>query len=254
MLRKLLIFSLLTFFTPSFNPGAFAQASTLATEEDEFDTYETAEPEKVNDPYEKMNRKIYTFNDALDRSVLEPVAKFYRKSTPEGARDAVHNFINNLSLPISALNSFAQGRVDNGLATLSNFLINTTVGLGGFFNVAGQKGIFYRPEDFGQTLGHFGTGPGPYLMLPFFGPSTTRDLGGFVTDRVVSPLGFNAFDVGGNREFIPLGTFVGLIVISGIDTRESLIDVIDDIRRDSFDPYATIRSAYLQKRINDIKN
>ncbi len=225
-----------------------------ATNEDEFETYEISEPEEIQDPYEKINRKIYAFNDVFDRYFFEHVARAYRKTLPERARDAVHNFLNNLSLPVSALNSVAQGKTDNALATFSNFLINSTVGVLGIFDVAGQKGIFYKTEDFGQTLGHYGSGQGSYLMIPILGPSSTRDLSGFLVDNAANPVGFNAFEVGGQRSIMPSEYLFGLIALSGIDTRENLLDVIDDIRKDSFDPYATIRSAYLQKRLNEIKN
>ena len=245
MLRRLLFLLIFTFFTlPAF----------AATVDDEFDTYESSQPEEFYDPYEKINRKVFAFNNTLDRYLLEPIAKTYRKSLPEVARDAIHNFLNNLSLPISSINSLAQGKTDNALATFSNFLINSTIGLAGFIDVASQKGIFYKYEDFGQTLGIYGSGSGAYFMLPIIGPSSTRDLGGFIVDRAVSPVGFNVFEVGGKRELMPLKYFVGIVIISGIDTREGLIDVVDNIRSDSFDPYATIRSAYLQKRLNDIKN
>ena len=245
--HKSLIFLLLVFFiSPAFADDDFY--------DDEFESYETTQKEEFYDPYEKINRKIYAFNDVLDRNILEPIARSYRNNVPELARDGVHNFINNLSLPISALNSLAQGKVDNALATFSNFLINSTIGVVGFIDLAGEKGIFYKSEDFGQTLGHYGSGAGAYLMIPFLGPSSTRDLSGFIVDRSVSPIGFNVFEIGGKRDIIPMEYLAGLVVISGIDTRESLLDVVDDIRRDSFDSYATIRSAYLQKRLNDIKN
>ncbi len=221
----------------------------------EFEVFEASNPTKeIRDPYEKANRKIYAFNDAFDRYFFEHVAIGYRKTVPESGRDAIHNFLNNLSLPISVANSLAQGKVNNALATFSNFLINTTVGVGGLFNVAGEKGIFYKPEDFGQTLGHYGVESGSYLVLPFLGPSSTRDFSGFMVDRGIDPVGFNFLGIAAQK-FEWSSAYVALYVsIYGIDTREGLLDVVDDVRRDSFDPYATIRSAYLQRRVNEIKN
>ncbi|MBU6141077.1 MAG: VacJ family lipoprotein [Proteobacteria bacterium] len=245
MLRSLLILTTFIFF---------ASPALAEIDEDEFETYETSEPETIYDPYEKANRKIYAFNDAFDRYFFEHVARAYRKSIPRPARDSVHNFLNNLSLPISAINSAAQGKTDNALATFSNFLINSTIGVFGLFDVAGQKGIFYKSEDFGQTLGHYGSGQGAYLMIPILGPSSARDFGGFVVDRAISPLGFDVFEIGGETSLIPNKYLFTLIALSGIDTRENLLDVVDDVRKDSFDPYATIRSAYLQRRLNEIKN
>ncbi|MBM3580099.1 MAG: VacJ family lipoprotein [Alphaproteobacteria bacterium] len=240
-------FFILLLFSFSAQDYAFAQ-------DDEFETYETSGEQEIYDPYEGLNRKVYAFNDTFDRYFFEHVARTYRTGVPEDARDAIHNFLNNLSLPVSALNSMAQGRVHNTLATLSNFLINSTIGLVGIFDVAGQKGIFYRPQDFGQTLGYYGAGNGAYLMIPFLGPSTARDFGGFLVDKAVSPVGLNLVEVGGKIKIVPTEYLIGTAALSGVDTRESLLDVIDDIRRDSFDPYATIRSAYLQKRANSIKN
>jgi phospholipid-binding lipoprotein MlaA len=247
MLSKLFFFLTFIFFvSPVF-------ASTV--EDAEFEAYDVDESsQQIYDPYEKLNRKIYAFNDAFDRYFFEHVARAYRKTLPESARDGLHNFLNNLYLPIAVLNSLAQGKTDNALATFSNFLINSTIGLGGFVDVANKKGVFYKSEDFGQTMGHYGFGPGAYIFLPFLGPSSTRDFAGFALDRAVSPAGFNVFRFGGERADISLGYVAGYVTLSGIDTRESLLDVIDDIRKDSFDPYATIRSAYLQKRINEIKN
>lgn len=226
----------------------------ITKEEEEFETYETEGEAEIYDPLEKYNRKIYKFNDAFDRYFLEYVAKFYRKGVPQSVRKSVRNFLVNLSLPISAVNSLLQGKVDNSLATFSNFLINSTIGIGGLFDVAGEKNLRYKTEDFGQTLGRYGVGSGAYIVIPILGPSTTRDFTGWATDKAVSPLGFNVLNIGGEEDFVPSDYRIGLAVASGIDTRESLIDIIDDIRKDSFDPYATIRSAYLQKRITDVKN
>lgn len=222
-------------------------------DENEFENYAATE-QIIYDPYEKINRKIYIFNDAFDRHFFEHVARAYRYNIPRTLRKGVGNFLNNLSLPISALNSFAQGKVDNGLATFSNFLINSTIGLGGIFNVASEKGILYKNEDFGQTLGHYGRAPGAYLMIPFLGPNSTRDFSGWVVDKSINPVGFNLLEFGGDIDSIPGEYRFGLGVVGAIDSRENLLEIIDDVRIDSFDPYATIRSAYLQKRAVDAKN
>lgn len=221
-------------------------------EDDDFETYESTNATAIYDPFEKYNRKIYAFNDVFDRYFLEHVARTYRV-LPKPARTSVRNFLTNLSLPVSALNSFAQGRTDNGLATLSNFLINSTVGIIGIFDVAGEKGIGYQKEDFGQTLGHYGSKSGAYLMIPLFGPSSTRDFSGWIIDKTIDPLGFNMAQIGNKTNLVDDEYQFGLVVATGIDTRESLIDVLDGIRQDSFDPYATIRSAYLQKRDTEVK-
>ncbi len=249
ILRNFLVLTI--FFVPF---SAFAKSPYNALQEEDFENYESENTLTIYDPLEKINRKVYVFNDYFDIYFLEHVAIFYRKGVPQNARNSIRNFLVNLSLPISAVNSFLQGKVDNGLATFSHFLINSTVGLGGVFNVAGEKGIRYKPEDFGQTLGHYGVKSGAYLVLPFLGPSSARDLGGTISDKSVNPLEFNFLKVGGSRNLIDVRYRLGLAATSGIDKRESLIDILDDIRTESFDPYATIRSAYLQKRFTDIKN
>jgi phospholipid-binding lipoprotein MlaA len=221
--------------------------------DEEFEAYETSSVE-IYDPLEKANRKVFTFNNAFDRYFFEHVAKAYRAGVPKTARNSVRNFLVNLSAPLSAVNSILQGKSDNALATISNFLINSTLGVGGLFDVASKKGIIYKTEDFGQTLGHYGTGTGSYLMIPFLGPSSTRDFSGWAVDKSVDPLGFNFLEIGGNEDLIESHNRIILAAVSGIDSRESLIDILDDVRRDSFDPYATIRSAYLQKRNTDVKN
>ena len=229
---------------------------SLAKEEnykDEFEDYENENLSEIYDPLEKINRKIFTFNDYLDLYLIEHLANFYRQSVPKPARNSVRNFLTNLSAPISSVNSFLQGKVDNGLSTFSSFLINSTIGVGGLFDVASQKGIRYKSEDFGQTLGNYGVGSGAYLVIPIFGPNSTRDFGGFLVDKSVSPLDFNLLKIGGSENLVEANYRIGLAVIGGVDKRESLIDILNSIRKESFDPYATIRSAYLQKRLTDIK-
>lgn len=245
----------LIFLTSIFLISPALASSFVADEDAEFDAFEKNQSkQEIYDPYETLNRKIYGFNEVFDRYFLEHVARAYRKSVPESTREGIHHFLSNIFLPISALNSLAQGKSDNALATFSNFLINSTVGIGGIFEVGQKKGIYYKLEDFGQTTGYYGISSGAYLMIPFLGPSSTRDFSGFMVDTVINPAGFDAFKiVSGSLELssVHVATYVS---IYGIDTREGLLDVVDDIRKESFDPYATIRSAYLQKRINAIQN
>lgn len=237
-----------------FSLNCFAQEND-ADFEKEFSKFESAiNKGSIHDPFENFNRKVYKFNDTIDRYFIEHVARSYRYSVPNPARTSIRNFLDNLTLPISALNSFAQGKVDNGLSTISSFIINTTLGLGGFFEVAGKKGLDYEREDFGQTLGYWGVSSDNFLMLPFFGPSNTRDLGGFIFDRSLDPVGFNVLHFGGNTNLIDGNYRIANTAIKVIDNREELLDILDSIRKDSFDPYATIRSAYLQRRLAQIDN
>lgn len=222
-------------------------------DDEDFDFYENDTSSEIYDPFEKINRKIYVFNDILDRYFLEHVALLYRKEVPDLARKSIHNFLINISLPMSALNSLLQGKVNNSLATFSHFLINSTLGIGGIIDIAGNKNMNYNIEDFGQTLGYYGMGSGAYLMIPFLGPSSTRDFSGLVFDTALDPLKLNMFEVVHNKGFFNDEVKLVITGMSTIDTRESLIDVLQGIREESFDPYATIRSAYLQKRESDIK-
>lgn len=209
------------------------------------------ENEKNTDPYEKINRKIYAFNDFLDRNFLQHIARGYRSFVPKFSRKAIRNFSTNLSLPLSAINSLAQGKIDNTLSTMSTFLINSTIGIGGIIDVASSKSIRYNYEDFGQTFGFYGLKGENYLYLPIFGPKTVSDFFGFAVDKLVDPLSINAFDFGGNA--LSNNSYIlGYNFVDIVDKRESLLNITDAIKKDSFDPYATIRSAYLQKRKIDI--
>jgi phospholipid-binding lipoprotein MlaA len=223
------------------------------SDEDDFNFYDQQNVAAIYDPLEKLNRKIYVFNDFVDRYFVEYVAIAYRRGVPREARSSIRNVLDNLYAPISSVNSLLQGKPDNAMASFSNFLINSTVGVFGIFNVAKKKSIYYNKEDFGQTLGHYDIGSGAYLILPFFGPSSTRDFSGMAFDKSIHPLDFNFLEIGGRINSVDYHYRIALSLISGIDKRESLLDIVDDVRKDSFDPYATIRSAYLQKRAAEIK-
>ena len=233
-------------------PKSLKQQAKKYQYEDEFASYEAefskSSQKTIYDPLEKMNRKIFAFNEAVDIYFIEPVTKGYRYITPKPVRKCIHNFVTNLTLPISTFNSFAQGKLDNGLATFSNFLINSTLGIGGLFDVAGNKNIRYEDEDFGQTLGHYGMDTGPFLMIPLLGPSSGRDFGGYAFDRTIDPVGFNQLRFGGEVDSINAYYRFTDGVVYNLDLRESLLDPIDDARKDSFDLYATLRSVYVQQR------
>lgn len=244
-----LVFSPVASFATNTKPPAAS-----VDEDDDLEGYESENTVQIYDPFEKVNRKIYKFNDVLDRYIMEPVAIAYRESLHKEVRKSIRNFLTNLYAPFSALNSVFQGKPDNALASFSNFLINSTVGIGGIFDVASRKGIVYRKEDFGQTLGYYGLNSGAYLMLPVFGPSSGRDLGGLLVDKSINPIELNLLEFGGETNLIDSKYRIALATLAGIDKRESLINVMEDIRKDSFDPYATVRSAYLQHRLNEINN
>lgn len=140
------------------------------------------------DPYESWNRKVYGFNDAVDRAVLKPTAKAYVKVLPTEVRTGIGNFIDNLFYPRVIANDLLQAKWTHAGRDTTRFLLNSTFGLAGLLDPATMVGLERRNEDFGQTLGYWGLGQGPYLMLPFLGPSTPRELGGMAGDYVINPL------------------------------------------------------------------
>jgi phospholipid-binding lipoprotein MlaA len=190
-----------------------------------------------SDPVEPFNRGVYRFNDALDRGVLKPTAKAYDKVTPNWFRTGVGNFFTNLKSPGTIVNQLLQGKFgDAGKDTL-RFLLNTTFGWGGLIDVASMNGIPQHDEDFGQTLGKWGVRPGPYLMLPFFGPANLRDAPSKIVDNFLEP--FYWYDYGNERWFA-----LGLNIV---DDRARLLP-LDATLRQTYDPYGFIRDAYLQRR------
>ncbi len=226
--------------------------SDIDLSEDYFEIDIKSKNNQASDPFEKINRKIFTFNDYIDRYFLEHIAKGYRKYLPKIFRNVIRNFITNISLPLSITNSLLQGKVENSLSSSSAFLINTTIGIGGLFDIANNKGIKYNREDFGQTLGRYGFPNGPYLMLPLFGPSNLRDFSGWVINKSIDPFNLNLLRIGGDYNIISNNLRSSFSSISVIDGRESLIKIIEDLRSDSFDPYSTIKSAYTQRRNSEI--
>ena len=202
----------------------------------------------IHDPMEEMNRTSLKVNDALDRAILEPVARGYHKYTPGAARIAVRNFLRNLNSPIVIGNELLQGDLKGVGNATARVIINTLAGFGGILDLAEEGGIEHQPEDFGQTLAKWGVGDGMYVMLPLLGPSNVRDVTGSLIDSYADPLRIYLFNI--DEEHLHY-TRVGAGIIS---KREELLDVIDDLRRNSFDYYAAIRSAYYQHRqalIND---
>jgi phospholipid-binding lipoprotein MlaA len=191
------------------------------------------------DPFEETNRSIYEFNELLDGNVLEPVSRAYKNNMPEAAQKGVGNFLDNLGDVSTLANQILQFKPIESAETLARILINTTIGLGGLFDVASDMGLITEDEDFGQTMAVWGVEQGPYVVLPLFGPSTVRDGIGTYVD-LTSPA--NMVDEIGE---------VGVSVINVVDKRVDLLP-ITDILDQSDDPYITMRSSYLQKRNNDI--
>ena len=198
--------------------------------------------EAIYDPYESFNRGMFKVNDALDEAVAKPVARAYRAIVPSPIRTGIHNEINELHTPINVANQLLQGDITGVAHDLTRFIINTLIGVGGLIDVADYMGLKNEPEDFGQTLAVWGVGPGPYTVLPIIGPSNFRDSTGLLVDSFADPVRIYLFNVDEQ------GWYYGRVVVTGLDEREQLLDALDDLKKNSVDYYAALRSAYYQKR------
>lgn len=208
-----------------------------------------AEHRANNDPFEPTNRSIYSFNEWLDRSVTRPVAVGYREYIPRPVRRGIRNVLNNLRSPVILANDMLQGQSRRAGDTLGRFVLNSTLGVAGIFDVAYTRyGVPRHTEDFGQTLAVWGVREGPFLFLPLAGPTNVRDLAGSGVDGVAGVASFFGQAAAlGSLRYPRAG-------LSLVDTREALLDPVDEMRRTSLDPYATYRSAYRQRRQADIEN
>ncbi len=197
-----------------------------------------------NDPLEPVNRVVFGLNELVDVILLGPVSEAYGE-LPSPVRTGVRNVLDNLRAPVTFVNDLLQGEPDRAGTTFARFFINSTLGVFGLFDIASELGHQQHKEDFGQTLAVWGVVEGPFLMLPLLGPSTLRDLGGLAVDQLaLDPWNTIA---GGELQAARAGSEV-------IDTRYRLDPVIRDVRRNSLDPYATVRSAYAQRRAAEIRN
>ncbi len=204
--------------------------------------------EELNDPLEPMNRAIFGFNLTMDKFILRPVAIGYRKVVPGPIRTATRNFLDNLRAPIVLLNDILQGEGERAGETLGRFMTNTILGLGGLIDIASEAGIPKHNEDFGQTLAVWGAGTGPYLMLPFLGPSNPRDGIGLAVDSYADPFSTWAANNGHDE------AVVARIVVDQIDRRAANIEILDQLQASSIDFYAAVRSFYRQYRKSEVSN
>ena len=189
------------------------------------------------DPWESWNRGVYKVNDKLDRAIAKPVARTYVRIVPRFIRTGVTNFLDNLDTPTVMINDALQGKFLSAGNDLGRFLFNSTIGLGGILDPATSAGMDKNNEDFGQTLGHWGAHPGPFVELPIFGPSDLRDAPGKVVDSYTNP-----------RQYVKNNWVkYGLWLPSLVDTRARLLP-LDETLKNVYDPYAFIRDAYLQRR------
>jgi phospholipid-binding lipoprotein MlaA len=195
------------------------------------------------DPWERMNRATYRFNDGLDRAVIRPVAKGYEKGLPRPVRRAVSNVLSNAGYTTTIANDLLQAKFRAFASDTGRFVFNSTFGLAGLMDAATEAGIAKNDEDFGQTLGRWGVRPGPYVVLPFVGPSTMRDAVGLYPDSKT------------DLKSLPddLWVRVGLKAWYLLDRRVDLLSV-DEAVANAFDPYAFVRNAYLQHREYEVRD
>jgi len=207
-----------------------------------------AEFEAENDPIEPFNRAVFGFNEVVDGVLIKPAALIYRGVVPEPARNGVRNVLDNLRSPIVLANDLLQG--DFGLAgdTVARFVINSTVGVLGIFDVATGWGFPAHSQDFGHTFASWGIGEGPYLVLPILGPSNPRDATGLAAEWFSDP--FNLWMHNTDRDWV-VWTRAG---VNGVDLRARNIETIDELQKTSIDFYAAVRSLYRQRRAAEIQS
>jgi len=207
----------------------------------------TTSSARQDDPLYAWNKGVFAFNKAADKVVVEPAARTYHNVVPKPGRDGVRNVLGNLRSPVIFGNDLLQGKFGRASKTLARFGINTTIGIGGLFDVAKRAGIKGHTEDMGQTLATWGVSSGPYVMLPILGPSNFRDTTGFILDIGLQPLTYMRFN---GRHAILAGRFG----VNGVSVREVNLDTVEALRNASIDEYASLKSAYEQLRVNAISD
>lgn len=207
--------------------------SVVAVEYDDYYQDDVRNP----DPWEPVNRAVFRFNDTLDTYALKPVARGYDRVMPQFLDDGVSNVFNNLGEPKNLVNNVLQGKLHDAGVDLARFLMNTTVGVVGVFDVATRMGLQRNDEDFGQTLGAWGVQSGPYVMLPFFGPSTVRDTGGFAAESLAG------YSYRSQMDHVPSRN-----TAAGVDLVDTRAGLLSQERLISGDKYRFIRNVWLQNR------
>ena len=243
MLKKLII-TVFYIFILTLNSNAGSDGK-LALEKNQ--------PQKIKDCFEKLNRVTFSFNQGVDKALIKPIAKGYRK-LPDSIQRGTKNAVTNLSNLITIPNNILQGDVKTAIINTGRLVVNTTVGLLGTVDVANKIGFpKYEREDYGQTLGAWGVGPGCYLVLPVLGPSTIRDTAGSFVNVLGGDPWYNA-SIHGNNEFLSEGVYVTSKALNGVNFRSENLESLDNFEKNSIDFYASFRSLYLQNRENKIKN
>ena len=243
MLKKLTI-TIIYIFLLVFNANAGSDGELVLKKN---------QPKEIKDCFEKLNRATFAFNQGLDKAIVKPIAEGYR-NLPNQVQKGTKNAVTNLSNLITIPNNILQGDIRTAIINTGRLVVNTTVGLLGTIDVANKMGFpKYEREDYGQTLGAWGIGPGCYMVLPVLGPSTIRDTAGSFANVLGGDPWYNA-SIHGNNEFLSEGVFLTSKVLGGINFRSDNLESLDNLEANSIDFYASLRSLYLQDRENKIKN
>ena len=243
MFKKLSI-TILAIFLVTFNVNAGSDNELTLKKNDK---------KEINDCFEKLNRTTFAFNQGLDKAVIKPIAKSYRK-LPDPLQRGVSNAVKNLSNLITIPNNLLQGDIKLAFINSGRLVVNTTVGLLGTIDVANKMGFpKYEKEDYGQTLATWGVDSGCYIVLPVLGPSTIRDTAGSFVNVLGGDPWYNA-SAHGNNQFLSERIYLTSKALSGIDFRADNIESFDNLEKNSIDFYASVKSLYLQDRENKIKN
>ena len=245
MLKKLTIL-LLSLFLIAFNANAGSDGELILEKN-------KSQIQNTKDCFEKLNRATFSFNQGLDKAVIKPLAEGYR-NLPDKVQKGTSNAVKNLSNLVTIPNNVLQGDIKTAIINTARLAVNTTVGLLGTIDVANKMGFpKYEKEDYGQTLGAWGIGPGCYVVLPVLGPSTLRDTAGSFVNVMGGDPWYNA-SIQGNNEYLSEQIYLTSKALNGIDFRANNIESLDNIEKNSLDFYVSVRSLYAQDRENKIKN
>ncbi len=195
------------------------------------------------DPWEGFNRGVYSFNEVMDNIIFEPIGKVYDVLTPDIIDEGVSNFFGNLGQLSVIANDLLQFKFDQAANDTVRLFLNSTIGLFGFFDISSEGGLYSSEEDFGQTLAHWGIGSGPYLVVPFFGPTTVRGATRLVVDKtLLNPITYVDDDL----------TIAGLLTLNYVDFKSDILSTTDLIKEAALDEYSFVKNAYFEKRANQI--
>ena len=243
MLKKLIIISISIFLLVL--PANAGSDGELTLKENQ--------PKEIKDCFEKLNRATFAFNQGLDKALIEPLAKSYRK-LPDPIQKGTSNAVKNLSNLVTIPNNVLQGDIKLALINTGRLVVNSTIGILGVIDVANKMGFpKYEREDYGQTLGAWGVGPGCYLVIPVLGPSNLRDTAGSFANVLGGDPWYN-MSAHGNNQFLSEQLYLTSKALSGIDFRADNIESFENLEKNSIDFYASVKSLYTQDRENKIKN